>query len=464
MTSTSHSRRLVAAWLALAPATALAQESDDVISANELAVLCKKLKSDSFEERWAAVEEIRSLGKENAHALAERLERTYTAKPENMRLVLTGLRKKLKEARIKDLEAKGKTAKVKDLPLEEPPEFLRILVERRNQNYPGGWQDAVEIMTLLVALAEMGTTEAIGDVIDYSPMHEAAFRKEIYQIVGWLGPKAVPALVRRQDAKDADVQVVVGTTLADLMMERPGQQVQLKDHALLVEVLQAFGDHKNIDALDAVISFVNSDKDQVREAAREAIRAYGQLALWTLKKEYKEQTGEMPDPEWDAARIATELFALEDAERMAPLHDRMEAGLAMAAEGRYEEMEKAFRRILAEQPFYGRRAEMVPGYVAYGDELVESRDLDRAALMFKVAERLDVDGKHADAIAARLLLTEGLRSIEEGAPDAQPLRMALERDPDLELAGRYRIMGALGIGSAAIIVLVLLVIRRLGDS
>jgi tetratricopeptide (TPR) repeat protein len=165
---------------------------------------------------------------------------------------------------------------------------------------------------------------------------------------------------------------------------------------------------------------------------------------------------------------------------MAPLHDRMEAGLAMAAEGRYEEMEKAFRRILAEQPFYGRRAEMVPGYVAYGDELVESRDLDRAALMFKVAERLDVDGKHADAIAARLLLTEGLRSIEEGAPDAQPLRMALERDPDLELAGetleqverldakrrigRYRIMGALGIGSAAIIVLVLLVIRRLGDS
>jgi hypothetical protein len=465
---------VLAAW---PPPGADAQESGDAITSEELNTLCKQLQAEDFEERWSAAKEIIGLARENADVVIERLERDYTAKPENMRLVLTGLRKKLKEATIKDLEDRGKKVRIKDLPIEEPPVFIETLVKRRNESYPRGWRDAVEVLTLLNALASMGTTETIGWMLDYSPRHEAAFRKEIYQIVKWLGPSAVPAMVRRQSSKDPHVLKVVSTVLADMKMERPGQQVQLKDHRLLIEVLQAFGDHKNIEALDPVVSFINSDMDQVRVAARDAITAYGQLALWTLKKEYKEYTGSMPDPEWDAAQIASELFALQDAERMAPLDSRMENGLKLAGESKFEEMEEAYRRILAEQPFYGRKAEMVPGYMAYGSQLVEAGDLHRAELMFKVAQRLDDGGEWADAIAARLYLVEGLEAIEEGAPDAHPLRKALEHDPKLKTAkerldeveqmdrrrriGRFRIMGAIGIGSAALIILVLLVIRRL---
>jgi hypothetical protein len=481
MSSRSRTERtaalLAVAALACIAGRALAQDDGDTVTGNELAILCKQLGADDAHERLDAAHEIVGLGKDSAPTIIERLGSTYDAKPENMRLVLTGLRKKLKEETIKDLEARGKKVRIKDLPMAPPPEFLEILVEKRNGNYPDGWRDAVEVMTLLNALAHMGTTDTIGAVLDYAPQYEAAFRKEIYQIVKWLGPRAVPALVRRQDSKDEHVAIVVSTALADMKMERPGQQVQVKDHRILIEVLQAFGDHKDIDALQPVISFINSDMDQVRQAAREAILAYGQLALWTLKKEYKEYTGEMPDPDWDAATIAGQLFELQDAERMAPLHDRMEKGLELASEGKLEEMEDAYRRILAEQPLYGRRAEMVPGYMAYGAQLLESGDLDGAALMFKVAERLDEGGEQADAIRARLHLIEGLTAIEEGAPDAHPLRQALELDPELKLAretlddveqmdrrrriSRYRIMGAVGIGSAAIIVLVLLIIRRL---
>jgi Tfp pilus assembly protein PilF len=185
----------------------------------------------------------------------------------------------------------------------------------------------------------------------------------------------------------------------------------------------------------------------------------------------------MPDPDWDAAMIADELFTIQDAERMAPLHDRMQAGLKLAEEGKYEQMEETFRRILAEQPFYGRRAEMIPGYMAYGWQRLEAGDLEQASLMYRVALRLDEEGSYTQGIEARLHLIEGLEAIEEGAPDAHSLRQALEKDPDLELAeetlaeverlderariSRYRIMGAVGIGSAALVVLALLIIRRL---
>lgn len=482
MTSKSrieHRHALLALVLAMAvPTPSGAQDVGDAVTQDELNQLCKKLKADDFDERLQASREILDLSRENAEVVGQRLARHYTAKPENMRLVLTGLRKKLKEATIKDLEARGKKIRIKDLPVAAPPEFLETLLKRRNESYPRGWRDAVEILTLLIALANMGSTRTIGMVLDYAPMHEAAFRKEIYQIVKWLGPRAVPALVRRQNAKDQHVLKVVSTALEELKMVRPGQQVQLKDHRLLIEVLTAFGELRDIDALDPVMSFVNSDRDQVRVAARNAILAYGQLALWTLKKEYKEHTGEMPDPEWEATRIAEELFALQDAERMAPLNERMERGLELAREGKFEQMEQTFRRILAEQPSYGRKAEMVPGYMAYGALLLEENDLDRAALMYKVSQRLDDAGEHGDAIQARLLLIEGLAAIDEGAPDAHPLRRALELDPGLEEArerledveqmdrrrriSRYRIMGAVGIGSAALVILVLLVIRRLG--
>ncbi|MBW2262936.1 MAG: hypothetical protein JRG91_13245 [Deltaproteobacteria bacterium] len=481
MNSRSRTERAVAllglAALASIAAGSLAEQPGDAITENELAFLCKQLKADDAEKRWSAALEITGLGKASAGDVVERLGSAYGAKPENMRLVLTGLRKKLKEATIKDLEDRGKKVKIKDLPTAEPPAFLEMLISKRNDNYPHGWRDAVEILTLLGALANMGTTDTIGSVLDHAPAHEAAFRKEIYQIIKWLGAKAIPALVRRQNSKDEHVARVVSTALADMKMERPGQQVQVKDHRILIEVLDAFGDHRNIDALEPAISFINSDMDQVREAAREAILAYGQLALWTLKKEYKEYTGEMPDPDWKAETIAEELFALQDTERMAPLNDRMNKGLELARTGKLEEMEKAFRRILAEQPLYGLRAEMVPGYMAYGSQLMTSGDLDDAALMFKVAERLDGGATHSDAIRARLHLIDGLTAIEEGAPDAHPLRRALELDPELELAretlgdveqmdrrrriSRYRIMGAVGIGSAALIVLVLLIIRRL---
>lgn len=453
---------------------------EEAISANELLMMCQKLGGEDPDERWASAQEIIGLGRENAHVIQQRLQSQYDARPENMRLVLTTLRKKLKDAKIADLEARGKKVRIKDIEKDPPPQFVETLVRRRNPNYPEGWRDAVEVMVLLLTLTQMGSTDTIGFVLDYSPSYEAAFRKEIYQMVMYAGPRAVPALVRRQNVKDEDINIVVSTALSEMKMERPGQQVQVKDHRILMKVLQAFGDHKNIDALDTVAAFMNSDKDQVRETARTAMRQYGKLGLWTLKKEYKEYVGEMPDPDWDASRIADELFARQDEDRMAPLNEKMNEGLEHAEKGEFLEMEKVFREILARQPFFGRRQEMVPGYMSYGQQLLDDHHLERAMLMYKVAQRVDAQGAFTDPIKARLLLIEGLMAIDEGAPDTHPLEEAIRLDPDLKLAketlaevkrldhrrkiSRYRILGALGIGSAALIILSLLIVRRLGQT
>jgi len=482
MSSRSLTRASRAAGLAVViacacPPVLAADESEEVISANELLQMCERLHADDASERLAALEEITSLGKENAAVVEQRLQADDAAPPENMRLVLTSLRKDIKDRTIADLQARGKKVDLKNVPTPDPPEFLTMLVEKPDRNYPEGWRDAIEVMTLLVSLANMGTTESIGFILDYSPEYEAAFRKEIYQIVKWLGPSSVPALIRRQDTKDEHIQRVVSTALETFKMERPGQQVQVEDHRILIEVLEAFGDERDPDALDTIAAFLDSPKDDVRETARRVILGYNKLALWTLKEEYKEYTGEMPDPDWEAHEIAGELFRLMDAERMAPFHDRMQEGLGYAESGEYEKMEKAYREILAEQPSYGRKAEMVPGYMAYGAALIDAGDLERATLMYKVSLRLDADGDHTKEARARLHLIDGLRSVDEGAPDLWSFEKALDMDPGLDVAkehvaelerldrkreiGRYRILGALGIGSAALILLGILVIWRL---
>ena len=58
--------------------------------------------------------------------------------------------------------------------------------------------------------------------------------------------------------------------------------------------------------MPVILSFVNSDRAQVRAAAREALAAYGQDAIWKLREAYAALTGKPANEGWTAPELANE--------------------------------------------------------------------------------------------------------------------------------------------------------------
>src|SRR5262249_54618610 len=127
----------------------------------------------------------------------------------------------------------------------------------------------------------------------------------------------------------------------------PGEAVQTTDNQVLADVLRAYGRAKDLDALRVVVSFSNSDRTNVREAAREAVGMYAENALWQLREAYENLIGKKPSEDWGWERVARELFAAYDRARLAEVYELMDAGLAAERAGKLEDMAQAFDRVLA---------------------------------------------------------------------------------------------------------------------
>jgi uncharacterized protein YqgV (UPF0045/DUF77 family) len=464
---------LVLAWTG---GTARAQEGGESITADELADIFGKLKADGFEERWGAIQTVLDLDKNSIPALLKRLGRQHKPSGESMKRVLYALRKQLKDEKIKQLQAKGKTVRIDDIETESPVQFLEILVRERRDDNIIAWRSAAEIMAILVALTSMETTDSILAVIDFSGAYEAAFRKEIYQMIVSTGEKALPAVILRKNEKDENVQTVVTAYLGKMDMTRPAQQVQVKDPAVLIEVLKIFGASRDFEAIDAIAPFLDAENPLIRATARQSILAFGKSALWALRKEYRNYTEQEPDGSWPADKIAQELFKAQDKDRLAPLHSKMEEGLKLAGKRKFDEMERKFQEILAVSPMYERKSEMVPGYLDAARRCLDRGDLEHASFLVRIARRINADKGMEDKITALYYYVEALRSLDDGIADPELMKKAVKLDPGFKEAksklgeieniyrGRkikgYKIAAAGGIGMTALLILTLILLKR----
>ena len=468
---------LVPVFCLLTVPAALRAQEDDVVTAQELGDIFKAFKKEKFEERWSAAREVLILDKTSLPALTKRLGREHKASGESMKRIVYALRKKLKDQKVKYLLDRGKKATPDRITLETSLEFLEILVREKRDDNIIAWRSAVEVMTILVAMTSMATTEAILAVLDFCPEHEAAFRKEIYQLVLWSGEGALPAVVLRKKSKDEDIRIVVSAYLKKMNMERPGQQVQVKNPSILAEILLIFGKKKDFDSVDVIAPFLNADNPIVRKAARDSILLFGKSAIWTLRKEYKNYTNENPDGAWPADEIAVRLFSAQDNDRLAPLNEKMQQGLQAAEEKKFDEMEARFRGILALQPLYERKSEMVPGYMEAARHNVDNGNLEKASFLLRTARRLNAYPEKTDKILAMFYYVEGLRSLEDGIADPELMKKAIKLDPafedaksrlkDIEKIYRskkikgYRMLAAGGIGATALLLLLIIVLKKL---
>lgn len=336
------------------------------------------------------------------------------------------------------------------------------------------WRSLVHLLAMVRMLGSIGTTPAVRELIALHSYFGEMLRIDLQRQVLKLRDKAVPALIeaRQHDAKI--VQRWAGKQLDILGRAIPGEAVATSDPQVLADVLRAYGRTRDVDAVRVLLSFCNSDRIQLREAAREAIAAVGEPGIWQLRDSYLNITGNKAPREWTWDRIARELFGSYDRARMAEVYKLMDKGAELAAQGKHTEAAAEFDKVLARAPLFARRAEMIPSYVAHAKSLPSDRR-EEALVMLRKALRLDPQGPQAKAIEAEVAYLEGMVLMEKGAVDRFLFTRALELSPGHEGAKRAlasleqkaverksnweRYAAAAGIFVAALIAMILLARR-----
>lgn len=304
-------------------------------------------------------------------------------------------------------------------------------------------ETATKTAALVRALAAMKSTPATRQLVKIAGDHGGAFRPELARLVREAGDAALPALIETRRDGSSEVRHWAYGQLEAMGKRIPGDAVQTTDYAVLVEVLRAYGHIRDLDAAPVLLSFVNADRDAVRDTARTAVRAIGQDALWKLREAYQNLAGKAAPEGATAAEVATELFATYDKLRLQEVYGLLEDGLARERESatakdavererKLDAAIAAFDKVLARQPELDRRAEMVPAYVAHAARLVgrmTTSDRGAARTALQKALRLAPDGPRAKSIQAELAYLEARDLGARGIEDRMSFEHVLTLDP-----------------------------------
>lgn len=324
---------------------------------------------------------------------------------------------------------------------------------------------ATERVALARALGRIPTADAGRALVAFALDHNRIFRLEALRIIRTsLRDYVIPALIEIRRPNE-DTRIFIRQVREAIRRVTPGESVQTRDNALLAEILRAYGSVRQMDAINVVVSFVNSDRAQVREAARWAVTQYGREAINALRQAYENYVGEDPNPQWGWERVARELYAANDRRRAEEVNTALDEGLAAGRAGRYQEMMSKFEFVLSRHPLFERRNEMVGPLMAYARSL-EATDAHQAQRIYRMALRVDPEGPSARAIQSAILFLDAERALARGVADPELYRAALQMDPNnhrariqlesvaqvelLRARRRKRILAALGLLAVAL--------------
>ncbi len=283
---------------------------------------------------------------------------------------------------------------------------------------------------MLRMLEHLGSTPAVREMIAHYSTFGELVRIDLQRAIGRLGHQAVAALIEAKKHEARKVRRWARRQLDTMGRAIPGEAASTSDPVILADVLRAFGRVRDLDATRIILSFANSDRVQLRRAAREAIAAMGEPAAFHLRDVYKNLSGAKPPRSWDYRRTARELFRLHDRARLTQVYALLRSGSAALEGGHYAEATKAFDQVLARAPLIEGRSDMAPAYLGHAEILMAEGQRPEALAALRKALRLAPDGPDKPKIESRLALLEGQALMERGTPDRFILRRAVELDPD----------------------------------
>jgi hypothetical protein len=305
--------------------------------------------------------------------------------------------------------------------------FERVMASPNSRDE--AWRDVASILGLSRMLARIGTTPAVRELAGIYPGFGDVFRIDVEREMRSLGERAVATLIELRRGEAKPLRPWAAKLLDALGKSVPGEAVQTADNQVLADVLRAYGRTKDTDAARVIVSFANSDRTQIREAAREAVAMLAGDGIWQLRESYENLLGKKPPEDWGWEKLSTELFAAYDRARLAEVYALMDEGIAAYKGGKLEAMATAFDRVLARAPTFEKRREMVPGYIDYARS-IERADRSRAMAVLRKVVRVDPTGPRAREAESELVLLEAQDLAAHGLVDETGYQRAVELDPN----------------------------------
>jgi hypothetical protein len=382
-----------------------------------------RLVSTDAAERETAAREILEIEPDRLPAIHRRLTTiAESSDHEAMKQVLGGTRDKARDEVKQRVRAEGKGEKV------STPDYLEMLLSHpRLDSRP--YRDLIAVVAMSRMLRQIGTTPAARELISIYARFGEFLRVDTQLELEQLGERSLAALVEAERHPAPKIAQWAARQLDALGKGIPSETVQTNDPEVLADVLRAHGRARNPEAARLVISFVSSERAQIRDAARQAVVLMGEVANWQLRDTYENIVGKKPPREWSWDRTARELFSEFDRLRLAPVYELFDQGIAAQRAGKLDEMARAWDQVLAQSPTFERGVEMAAGYHAYAEAHLDDKDPSLALKALARVDRLapDSDPQKRSAESLRLTL-EAQRLFARHIADQTLLRRALDLD------------------------------------
>jgi tetratricopeptide (TPR) repeat protein len=248
------------------------------------------------------------------------------------------------------------------------------------------------------------------------------------------GMTLLPSLIALRSSPEPRVRGWAQAGVRALNMDDPIAATSLPDARLAAEVVRAYGDPLDYQAMPRVVRLAGSDKLQIRAAARATIDRFGKNAIWQLRELYAEVAGQPAERGWSTAKTAAELYAALDREQVEDSETLLSQGLSKFVAGELDVMQERFDRLLALDPSFDARAKMAPGYAALGALRFQQNKLAAARDAYQRALRLAPQAEDARALRGQLAFIDAELALSRGVADLDGYRAALQHDPQLKPA------------------------------
>ncbi len=329
-----------------------------------------------------------------------------------------------------DDDEKGSPLAPGDRKLIDPAggDWLASVLAARTDHDKPAYKDLIAILAMERVCVCIGTTAAAREIINVYTYFGDLLLADVGRQLARMSERSLPALIEAKYHDSRMVRTWAERRLDALGKVIPSEAVRTNDNQVLADILRAYGRAREVEAVRVIVTYANSDRIQVREAAREAIGQIGEPARWQLRDAYENLTGKKADTGWDWKRIAMELFASYDRARLSEVYKMADEGFAAYKQGNLDDAIAKFDKVLARVPTFERRAEMAAAYLEHARKL-HSTDRLAALAALRRAEVLDPNGPQARSVQSELALLEAEELSARGIVDVTLLRRALELDP-----------------------------------
>lgn len=391
-----------------------APSAEDV---EELDGKLKRLKSANAVERTEAARELLEVRPRLIGAAIARYNQfSERAEPERLKRALLSVKEKNQRNRRANSD-QADTSK----------DLLLLLAEQPNVK-DDSFRDLLELVGISRVFTQIGSVEAARGLIDIYVKFGEFMRVDVQNRLFDLKDGAVAALIETRRHKADKIARWAERQLDRLGKAAPGEAVRTSNYETLADILRAYGRTKDPDAARVVVSYANSERYQVREAARQAVALMGNVALWQLREAYEDVMGKRPRRDFGWERTARELFFEYDRLRIVVVSKLYETGIRAFQEGKLEEMGKAYDAVLARLPQFDQGPEMAKGYFALAEALAASNPDEALTALVRV-ERLSTDETLRTKAKSRRDTIAAIKRAKTGVFDASLLKSAVDRDP-----------------------------------